>query len=284
MFFAAGHCCLGSLQPRSHLRSNQLSSRSTGSRSSPTLQSRLQSPLHICSSSSSSSSNWSINSSRCSSSSSLPSTGSIHQPYPAACSSSSGSRLLQRQRRTVIAAASAAEGQSSSSGSEPASSSAVIVEQDDDVSPFSEDDLMGMTEAESTINQDDLADAWRENFDDDLDGLYNYVDRCELMGSQATAAASGLSYGGCSANCRLGLHNSQHAANESRLYKHYLPAEVCSADYKCTHCCACCCANHTVIAGHMGSCRRRCRSCIQYPDTFGTRWVRRLVAPSSRVL
>jgi hypothetical protein len=55
------------------------------------------------------------------------------------------------------------------------------VEQDDDVSPFSEDDLLGMTEAESTINQDVLADAWRENFDDDFDGLYNYVDRCGLI-------------------------------------------------------------------------------------------------------
>jgi hypothetical protein len=72
------------------------------------------------------------------------------------------------------------------------------VEQDDDVGPFSEDDLLGMTEAESVIDQDDLADAWRENFDDDLDGLYNYVDRCELVGEILVV--------------RVGLENSSRSA------------------------------------------------------------------------
>jgi hypothetical protein len=46
------------------------------------------------------------------------------------------------------------------------------------VDPFSEDDLRDLTAADSSLDDEALGEAWRSAFEDDLDGLYGYVDRC----------------------------------------------------------------------------------------------------------
>jgi hypothetical protein len=51
-------------------------------------------------------------------------------------------------------------------------------EQQQQVDPFSEDDLRDLTAVDSSLDDEALGEAWRSAFEDDLDGLYGYVDRC----------------------------------------------------------------------------------------------------------
>jgi len=129
----------------------------------------------------------SSNSSRFSSSSSSSSSSrhSVFCAPPKAALSSSSSRcgfsrslqhssgfsipLQQQHRHKTSAAAAAADG---SSGGQ-----AAAVAEDPLVEPFSESDLRALTDDESSLDQEALAEAWRENFEGDVDGLYDYVDR-----------------------------------------------------------------------------------------------------------
>lgn len=115
---------------------------------------------------------------------------SQHRRAPISSSSSSShsshsgracSSIPQQRRAMLPAAAAAAAGgtpaSSSSSGGDASSTAAAAVVEGRPVSPFTEEDLRGLSEVESLIDEEALATAWRENFEGDLDGLFSYVDR-----------------------------------------------------------------------------------------------------------
>lgn len=45
------------------------------------------------------------------------------------------------------------------------------------VEPFTEDELKALSEIETEVDDDALGETWRSAFEDDIDGLYDYVDR-----------------------------------------------------------------------------------------------------------
>jgi hypothetical protein len=49
------------------------------------------------------------------------------------------------------------------------------------VEPFSEEQLRALTTEEGDVDEAALAEAWREGFEGDIDGLYDYVDRCVCL-------------------------------------------------------------------------------------------------------
>lgn len=72
-----------------------------------------------------------------------------------------------------------------SNGGGSASAEAVVdQEQAEVIEPFSEDDLQALSELENYIDVDVVGEAWRSQFADDVDGLYDYVDRCAAVTQQ----------------------------------------------------------------------------------------------------
>jgi hypothetical protein len=51
-------------------------------------------------------------------------------------------------------------------------------QQQQQVDPFTVEDLRDLTAVDSSLDDEALGEAWRSAFEDDLDGLYGYVDRC----------------------------------------------------------------------------------------------------------
>ncbi|KAF6265515.1 phycocyanobilin ferredoxin oxidoreductase-like protein [Scenedesmus sp. NREL 46B-D3] len=63
----------------------------------------------------------------------------------------------------------------------PTAPAADTADQQQQVDAFSEDELRGLSAVDSSLGDEALGEAWRSVFEDDLDGLYDYVDRDQLQ-------------------------------------------------------------------------------------------------------
>uniref|UniRef100_A0A383VNQ6 Phycocyanobilin:ferredoxin oxidoreductase n=1 Tax=Tetradesmus obliquus TaxID=3088 RepID=A0A383VNQ6_TETOB len=158
--------CLGSSQGRPQMQL-AASSRSIHARNG---LARRTTRCQLSSSSSSSSSrplSSSLVSSRCSNSSSSSSSSRSrqrwHHPCQAASSSDAGG-----------AAAAAAAADSSEQQQQQQ-------QQQQQLPAFTEDELRQLSAADTSLDDEALGEAWRSAFEDDLDGLYGYVDRDQLQ-------------------------------------------------------------------------------------------------------
>ncbi|KAF8066305.1 pcyA [Scenedesmus sp. PABB004] len=117
---------------------------------------------------------------RCSGSGSRPRDSSSTSSSSSSRVSSSSSRRSSstsssRQRRRVAAAAGEA-----GAGPETGEQSSDEGDEGEDDAPFTEAELRELTALEAELADEALGEAWRAEFEDDLDGLYDYVDRDQL--------------------------------------------------------------------------------------------------------
>eukprot|EP00879_Flechtneria_rotunda_P023542 GHRR01024905.1.p1 GENE.GHRR01024905.1~~GHRR01024905.1.p1 ORF type:complete len:233 (+),score=86.83 GHRR01024905.1:302-1000(+) len=93
--------------------------------------------------------------------------------------SSSSSRCRRMQQQHICRASSGSDpsGSGSSASNPGTTSSGAAVA---DVEPFTEEQLQELAEYERSLEEEGLGIAWRSEFADDIDGLYDYVDRDQL--------------------------------------------------------------------------------------------------------